>query len=212
MADSNIERIVLHRVVHQLVAQRLVERVFNRPLISNVERGQYVECMVELALSEAQPPWSLTDTWAAWDLVQRDTGARIEVKQSAFLQTWSVPTSNSKARPSFDIRARSGYSDDGSKQGSEWQPTGWMRQADIYVMAWHDETDPRVADHRKPGQWQFYIVAEHRLPPEQKSIGLNPLADLGSSCLYSELADEVAKALDALPDLKVDLQKEVDTS
>ena len=139
MADSPIDRIVLQRVVHQLVAQRLIDRVFNHRLIGNVERGGYVECMVELALSELHPPWSLTDTWASWDLEQQDTGARIEVKQSAARQTWSSATNPARHAPSFDVAPRSGYYVDG---GSEWVESDLRRHADVYIMGWHARGRP----------------------------------------------------------------------
>ena len=198
MPESPIQRIVIQRLVHQLVSQRLVERAYNQPLIGNVERGAYVECMVELALSELRPFWSLTETWAAWDLQQQDTSARIEVKQSAALQTWSS-TAPTKP-PKFDIAPRSGYYDDG---GSLWvAPETPQRFADVYIMAWHDERNAQIADHRQPDQWQFYVVAEERLPSGQKSISLNPLASLSRACSYAELASEVEDVLGDVQELK----------
>ena len=201
VTDSPIDRIVLRRVVHQLVAQRLIDRVFNQRLIGNVERGAYVECMVDLALSELHPPWSLTGTWESWDLVQEDTGARIEVKQSAARQTWSSATNPARHAPTFDIAPRSGYYIDG---GSEWVESDLRRHADVYIMGWHGENDPQIADHRRPDQWQFYVVPEHRLPPGQKTISLNPLASLGHACSYAELAGAVRTAVDELPGLKAE--------
>lgn len=181
MPRSSIERIVVQRLAHQLVTQRLVERVFNQRLIINVDRGQYVECLIELALSELRPPWSLTDTWAAWDLEQQaENGARIEIKQSAALQTWDTPNAG-RARE-FNIAP--------------------PRPADLYVMAWHDETDPNIADHRLPEQWRFYVVPEHRLPPGQKSITLRPLSRLAEVCDFDELAETVERAMAGLPGLK----------
>ena len=181
MTRSSIERIVVQRLAHQLVTQRFVERVYNQPLIGNVERGPYVECLIELALSELRPPWSLTDTWAAWDLEQRaERGARIEIKQSAALQNWD--TSKSEVAPKFIIEP--------------------PRPADLYVMAWHDETDPNIADHRLPEQWRFYVVPEHRLPPGQKSITLRPLSRLAEACGFDDLAETVERAMPDAHDLK----------
>lgn len=204
MPRSSIERIVVQRLAHQLVTQRLVERVYHQRLIGNVERGAYVECLIELALSELRPPWSLTGTWAAWDLEQAESGARIEIKQSAALQTWSGPNAvpSSGASPTFDIAPRSGYyaADD----------SGWItnatpqRLADLYVMARHDEADPSIADHRLPEQWQFYVVPEHRLPPRQKSISLNPLSRLAEACGFDDLAEAVERAIAEAPVLKAD--------
>ena len=204
MPRSSIERIVVQRLAHQLATQRLVDRVYNQPLIGNVERGAYVECLIELALSELRPPWSLTaGTWDAWDLWQAESGARIEVKQSAALQTWSAPNDAPSAGvpPSFDIAPRGGY----------YGESGWVdkaetpqRFADLYVMAWHAETDRNVVDHRLPEQWRFYVVPEHRLPAAQKRIGLGPLSRLVEACGFDELAAAVEQAMAELPALKVE--------
>ncbi len=198
----SIERIVTRRLVHRLVSERLVERVYDRALIGNVERGGYVECMIELALSEVLPPWTLTATWDAWDLEQRETGARIEVKQSAALQTWTGPQ-RSSATPSFDIAARSGYYPNG---GSDWlaleQP---QRFADVYIMAWHGATDADLVDHRLPDQWEFYVVCSDDLPAGQKTISLNPLRELATEpCSFDELAERVQAVLSGIERLKVD--------
>lgn len=183
-------------MVHRLVAERLVERVYDQPLIGNVERGQYVECMVELALSDLRPPWRLTDTWTGWDLEQHETRARIEVKQSAALQTW---TTTGRSVPSFKVAPRSGYYADGA---GGWVSTGVMRHADLYIMAWHGEDDPLVADHRQPDQWQFFVVPEHTLKVGQQRISLNPLSELRPACTYPELAERVASEISALSSLK----------
>lgn len=203
MPRSPIERIVVQRLAHQLATQRLVDRVYNQPVIGNVERGAYVECLIELALSELRPPWSLTDnTWASWDLWQEESHARIEVKQSAALQTWSAPNDapSSGAPPAFDIAPRNSHN----------TADGWIsveppqRPADLYVMAWHAETDSSIADHRLPDQWRFYVVPEHRLPPGQKRIGLGPLSRLAEACGFDELAEAVERAMAELPALKAE--------
>ena len=200
MSTSPIERIVTRRLVHQLVSQRLVEWVYNQPLIGNVERGQYVECMIELALSEIRPPWTLTETWAGWGLEQRETQARIEVKQSAKLQTWTAITPGS-ASPSFVISPHTGYYKDG---GASWVETGPMRHADDYIMALHGEANPDIADHRLPDQWQFYVVPADRFIEGRKTISLNPLLKLAEPCTYDQLASKVADAFEGLS-LKADL-------
>ncbi len=53
-----------------------------------------------------------------------------------------------------------------------------QRHADLYVFAWHPEEDLKSANHRRPDQWKFFVVAESELPPLQDpppktiSIGL----------------------------------------
>ncbi len=145
------------------------------------------------------PLWSVTDTWAAWDLTQQNTGARIEVKQSAARQTWASNMNAARQAPTFDIAPRSGYYADGE---SEWVETDLRRHADVYIMVWHGEGDPQLAGHRQPGQWRF--SPEHPLPPGQKTISLNPLASLGHAHSYAELAEAVRTAVDELPGLKAE--------
>ena len=181
-------------MVHQLVAQRLVERAFSQPLINNAERGQYVECMIELALSDSRPHWHLTGTWDAWDLVQLRTGARIEVKQSAAAQPWTSPQTGRQSSSTFDIAPRNGYYINDAEWYNADPP---QRFADLYIFAHHDVADLEEADHRDPNQWRFYVIRELDLPA-QKSISLNPLKRLATDLAFGEVAAAVNVALDGL--------------
>ena len=88
--------------IHRLIIKRLEKRVYDQPLINNVERGAYIEHMIELALGE---PWCLTWPWASWDLQHEETLARIEIKQSAARQPWHRrrPPESPATRGSFGI-------------------------------------------------------------------------------------------------------------
>lgn len=173
------------------IIKDLMQRFYERPLINNVHRGDYVECMIALAL---KPAWRLTTPWTSWDLVHQKTGARIEVKQSAAQAPWARKW---PARGRFDIRRRKGYySEDGT-----WTETPQRkRHACLYVFAWHPGKDAD-ADHRRPDQWEFFVVAETCLPLEQDSIGLGPLIqivegyELAERCSYDELETKVNQVL-----------------
>lgn len=118
------------RVLHEFTVQRLVERIYEERIISNVERGAYVECMVELALRERQPAWRLTGPWAAWDIEHQETLARIEIKQSAALQSWSTkPDPRVLKSRGFSIKPHRGY----YLADGEWIDTPLQRHADLYV-------------------------------------------------------------------------------
>ena len=158
------------------IIKRLMQRFYEQPLINNVHRGDYVECMIALAL---EPAWRLTKPWTSWDLVHEKTGARIEVKQSAAVAPWAQVR---PARGRFDIRLRTGYySEDGA-----WTKTPQRkRHACLYVFAWHPREDTN-ADHRRLDQWEFFVVAETCLPPEQGSISLGPLIELVERCDLAE--------------------------
>ena len=193
--DSSLHDFVTRRQIHDLVVQRLAERVFNQPLINNAERGAYVECLVELAMKSADPRWGLTATWDSWDLEHSDTLARIEIKQSSVLQRWKSSAPPVKSTSRFDIAPHEGYWWTYSDGETRWVPTDLRRQGDLYVFAWHSQTNPAYADHRQARQWKFFVVPERELPPGQKSISLNPLRGLVEPCAYRALAETVTRAV-----------------
>ena len=188
---------------------RSVESVYCQyPLINNVERGTYVEHMIALALKELQ--WGLTWPWGPWDLEHQDR-ARIEVKQSAARQTWHK-RSDPPSQGRFGIKKPSeGYElEDGTRI-----ETPRHRHADLYVFAWHPEKDLRIADHRRPDQWEFFVVAESRLPPfpdpppkNPTTIGLNGLNAVGPEhATYEALPAMVTKVRESLGKLKADQEE-----
>ena len=93
--------------LHCQIIQKLVDTFYGRRLVNNVDRGHYVESMIALVLGKQWRPTALIRRgWAPWDF-ESDDGARLEVKQSAALQPWSVYPDAPKTRPpSFDIAFR----------------------------------------------------------------------------------------------------------
>ena len=164
------------------IERRVSDAVFGNKLITNVFRGHVVEAIVAEAL---EPDW----TWCSHDYAScdfdRDDGARLEVKQSAALQSWSADPPE-KMSASFDIAPRKGYWD-----GLNWVPEPG-RRAHIYVFALHKTVD-ETADHRDPEQWSFYVVRADDLP-NGKTISLGPLGRLTEPCNFAELHEQVAKA------------------
>ena len=202
---SSLNDLVVQRHIHDLVVRRFVERVFDQPLINNAERGAYVECLVELAMKSADPRWRLLGTWDPWDLEHSGTFARIEVKQSSAHQTWRTGPPPVRSSGRFDIAPHEGYWWTYPDGETQWVPIDLRRHADIYAFAWHSVDRPAYADHRQARQWRFFVVPEHRLPPDQKSIGLNPLRDLAEPCEYDHLAETATTAMPDLDLLKVNL-------
>ena len=165
---------------HDQIVKYMMERYYGQSLMANVWRGSYVEAMISLALGEG---WNPLSEWDLWDLIN-DKGVRVEVKQSAALQTWTKDYGGVPTRPSFSIEPK------------YWHPDGYymeerQRHADIYVFAWHSEANEDIADHRVAEQWQFYVVPEHLLPEGQKSISLNPVSELTEAVTYDRLAAKV---------------------
>ncbi len=163
------------------IERRVSEAVFGHRLITNVFRGHVVEAIVAEAL---EPDW----TWSSQDHAScdfsRDDGVRLEVKQSAALQSWAVDPPK-KICASFDIAPRKGY----------WEGLTWIsepgRRAHIYLFAFHKTID-ETADHRDPSQWLFYVVRADDLP-DARTISLGPLGRLAQPCGFAELHDQVAK-------------------
>lgn len=169
------------------IATRLTHRLFGAPLLRNSIRGEYVEEMVAVAL---EPEWTLcAGDWGACDLAQVDGPLRIQVKQSAARQSWHTDTSP-PPRPSFSIAHKTG-----SYEGATWT-AGYSRNAEIFIFAWHDRTDP-AADHREPDQWHFYVVAEHDLPG-QKSLALTTLSKIADPVPFGALKAAVSAVASSL--------------
>ncbi len=176
--DSNPRNTGLHRCILTTLMRR-----YDVPVMNNVYRADYVECLVAFTLGT---DWMLTWTrdwdWAAWDC-QQTSGARLEVKHAAARQSWDRETSVRRRAPRFDIAPRTGY---WIQDGSRWVDSPG-RPADLYVFAWHSESRDEYAAHRDTNQWLFFVVAEQDLPKNRKSIGLTGLKAIVSPCRIADL-------------------------
>lgn len=140
--------------VHESVLRRVTVR-FDTPLIQNDLRSVYIEEQIGILLGTR---WRYAGAdWGPFDF--ESEGVRLEVKQSAALQSWHHRPGNG----SFSIAP---------KQGRYVGPLFVLdpgQHADIYVFAWHGITDAS-ADHRDVNQWSYYVCATELLPSDQKSI------------------------------------------
>lgn len=163
---------------------------YNRKIMNNIHRAEYVECLVANLLGkEWTLPWTEGWDWASWDL-RHESGTTLEVKQSAARQRWHRGQGSTTRPPRFDIAPRSGRWND----ESEWVNDPG-RAADIYVFAWHAETDESLVDQRNPKQWGFFVVPTVNLPPEQKSIGLTGIEALAPMVRSEALSPTVQTLL-----------------
>ena len=160
------------------IRSKVCALAFGNPVIQNDFRGFLAEVIIGTALG-TEWQWCSGD-WGGWDFEHFDR-TRLEVKQSAARQTWAAP--KKPAPPRFDIRSRTGY-----YVGAEWNAQ-IGRHAHIYVFAYHPIADAS-ADHLKPGQWQFHVIAADRLPPS-KTIGLAKVSALSPAIPWSELSSAV---------------------
>ncbi|MFA7586476.1 hypothetical protein ACVENA_19455 [Sphingopyxis sp. 550A] len=148
---------------------------FGKPLVTNVLRGHVAEAIIALAL---EPEWSLCSAdYAGWDFERAD-GLRLEVKQSAAMQSWST---GKPSKAIFDVAARTGY----WESGTEWIAKEG-RPAHLYVFAHHGVYGDH-ADHRDPAQWEFYVVPTSALP-DVKQISLSRIKLIAAAVAIDSLA------------------------
>lgn len=153
----------------------------------NASRGRLAEYIVAKALGCAdgtRREWDPFDI--EWD------GIKVEVKSSAYIQTWAQRELSS---PSFDIRPTRHWCAETGEYEEEPR-----RQADVYVFCLQtcksqEDGNPNPLDI---GQWDFLVIATARLDElgGQKRISLKRLQDLGAWRLDSvrDLPDAVRKA------------------
>jgi hypothetical protein len=115
-------------------------------LASNATRGRVAEFLVAQALGIAD---GVRTEWDAYDLRTR-TGATVEVKSAAYLQTWSQ---NILSPISFGIAPTKAWDPKTNTSAKEAR-----RQADVYVFAHLDEKDKTRFDPLDVGQWTFYVL------------------------------------------------------
>ena len=133
-------------------------------LMSNATRGVLAEWIVARALNLER---SVRIEWDAFDL-RMPGGASIEVKSSAYLQSWAQPN---LSKISFDIRpTRLEY------EGGEAK-----RRAQIYVFCLLAHQDQATVDPLDINQWEFYLLPTailNRKLPTQQTLGLAGLLKL----------------------------------
>lgn len=152
-------------------------------LLSNRERGVLAEYIVGKCLNAVS---GNRIEWDAYDL-KTDYGAKIEVKSSAYLQSWQQ-TKLSTIR--FNIAEKIGWSAE-----TNIVSTSPMRCADIYVFCVLTETDPALVDPLSAHQWQFFVASTTLINSQlgnQKSLSLSRLKEIaGAGIHHSELSTTV---------------------
>lgn len=138
-------------------------------LKDNTLRGAIAEYLVARALSV---PDEVRIGWQAYDH-KSTSGAIVEVKSSAYLQTWAQ---KKPSRIEFDIRPTLAWN------GTTGQFEGVSkRQSDVYVFALLHHKDQATLDPLNLDQWTFYVLGTKALNgavPTQKKISLQPLLAL----------------------------------
>jgi hypothetical protein len=170
------------RIEAMAMKDRILTRIgglFDVPVMQNNLRGLWVEAMVAELLG---PEWKHTGAdWAAWDFERAD-GLRLEVKQSARVQSWGVANS----APRFSIRAASGH----YPENAPYLPNvSGDRLAHVYVFAWHNGDDQRIAE-----EWQFFVINSDRLRKGQRGISLGAISKLVDPVKCGDLSAAIERS------------------
>ena len=143
-------------------------------LMSNTLRGALGEYLVALAVGAADARDAVQEEWAAYD-VQSPDGVKIEVKTSAYIQTWYQ---SKLSQPDFDIAPKEGWD---AKTNSRIEEK--KRWADVYVFGLLHHQDKHTVNPLDLSQWTFYVLPTatlNRERPDQKKIRITPLENLGA--------------------------------
>jgi len=165
-------------------------------ILSNATRGILAEFIVAKALGIDTS--SVRREWDAFDLITPHN-VRIEVKSSAYLQSWEqikysdIRFGCAEAREwDYNIDKRSGIS---------------KRHADVYVFCLLKHLDKSTVNPLNLDQWEFYVIATPELLDKigkQKTISLSTLKKLTLAISYDDVSNAVQAKLkysisDAIP-------------
>ena len=156
-------------------------------LLSNTLRGALAEYIVATAL-DIDTKGSRTGFFE-YDLLYGDI--RIEVKSSAYLQTWER---DGFSRISFNIY-QSHPASAMNVMDYESEPSSAPPGADIYVFCLFNEKDRDTANPMLLEQWTFYVVRTddiNRILGSQKTASLSTLESLPHiECTYEDIRSAV---------------------
>ena len=154
-------------------------------VMSNTTRSVFAEFLVGAALGVVDAP---RIEWDAVDL--RYHGKKIEVKASAFLQSWQQ---QQLSRVVFDIAQKEAW----DAETNSYFPSK-RRVADCYIFCLYSETDAAKANILDMVTWQFYVMPTEQIDQEfgnQRSISLGRLQQFCQPVAYPDLRSLVDKTL-----------------
>jgi len=121
-------------------------------------------------------------SWDKYDLLSKE-GIRIEVKTSAYLQSWKQ---QNLSKISFGIQPTYGWDSVTNEYDAEKK-----RQSDVYVFCVLKHKDQATLNPLDLSQWEFYVLSTATLNKAvqgQKTISLKRLLNIGAKkCEYAML-------------------------
>jgi len=151
-------------------------------LLNNTLRGALAEFIVASAIGLETS--ECREDWTAYDL-QSKSGRKIEVKSSAYLQSWNQ---EKISRIQFSVRPARSWN---SENNYSYEAKRW---SDLYVFCLYASKN-RNESPLQLERWEFYVLPTITLDKHcgnQKSITLNSLLTLGPvEATYENLLDVV---------------------
>ena len=153
-------------------------------IIGNTDRGALAEFIVARALGTTA---LVRNGWAPYDL-ETPTGIRVEVKSSAYLQSWFQKRPSS---PGFGIRKTRAWDPTTNEYDREKR-----RHADVYVFCLlaHQESKATL-NPLDLAQWEFYVVATveiDRVFGERGGLSIAQVRDLSPAYVVDEIGVAVS--------------------
>ena len=152
-------------------------------LLGNTERGAVAEYLVASALGISRED---RISWNSYDLLSNE-GIKIEVKASAYIQTWGQERLSDIR---FGIQPTYAWNSETNVYDTEMR-----RQSDIYVFCVLKHTEQETINPLDARQWEFYPLKTSVLNEKvgnQKGISLSKILKLGAAATsYSNLHDRV---------------------
>lgn len=147
---------------------------------NNTLRGIFAEWLVARLLNI---PTKKRSDWDSYDL-QTPDGIKIEVKASAYLQSWHSNHTLSKIKFSR-LKTSTWDSEKGHRANQSYN-------ADIYIFCLQTETNPEKWDAFDISQWKFYILTKYEIKNiDQASISLSTLRKNSQEQDWSSLQESV---------------------
>ena len=154
----------------------------------NTIRGFLVEFLVAQAVGETAPH---RVEWAPFDIKSAD-GTRIEVKSTAYLQSWITRKLTTPRWTFKTVDSAKSWEEDSSQEF----PINPIDRADVWVFALQTCQVPEEYDPLDIDQWEFRAIPHVQLfELKQRSTGISTLDRLGvTPVAFDGLADAVKKA------------------
>ncbi len=154
-------------------------------ILTNNLRGIFAEFLVGAALDAVE---GIRTVWDPYDLVYRD--AKIEVKSSAYLQSWKQDKDSVISWSIGEHLAWDSVTNEVSVEKA--------RSADCYVFCVYTERARGQANVLDVSKWEFYVLPTTVINRElgtQKTVVLSRISALTDPVPYSRLRGRVDEAL-----------------